>query len=79
MSVWRVSLEPGEEGFTLVQNRFHIIEDGHEVGALQGAQVHVGAGHGVQEVWESALLGYVHTDRHHVLTCRQEDRGLVRN
>lgn len=72
-----MSLEPGEEGFTLVQNRFHVIEDGHEVGALQGAQVHVGAGHGVQEVWETALLGYVHTDRHHVLTCRQEDEGLV--
>ncbi len=73
-----MSLEPGQEGLALVQNRLHVVEDGHEVCALQGAQVHVGAGHGVQEVWETALLGHVHTDRHHVLACRQDDARLGR-
>ncbi len=73
-----VCLEPGQEGLALVQDRLHVVEDGHEVCSLQGAQVYVGAGHGVQKVWETALLGHVHTDRHHVLTCKQEDGRLGR-
>lgn len=69
------SLEPGQKWLALVQDRLHIIQNGHEVSTFQGAQVHIGAGHGVQKIWETALLGDIHTDRHHVFTCGERITG----
>lgn len=69
------SLEPGQKWLALVQDRLHIIQDGHEVGTFQSAQVNIGAGHGVQEVWETVLLGNIHTDRQHVVTCGDKTTG----
>lgn len=60
-------LKPGKERLTLVEDRLHI-QDGHQV-PVQGAQVHVGAWQGVQEVRETALLWNIHVALSKTFSC----------